>query len=85
LTWRELAGRADDAPDDACGSENLGRGADEAVLLIRAAHVGDIGEHPSLDSKLDGPGNNACDDLSKEHGSRRNLHVVTQLEVGGEC
>lgn len=48
------------------------------------AHTLDVAEHPSLNTKLGGQSNNRGDDLSPEHRTRRDLHVVTKLEVGGE-
>ena len=44
----------------------------------------DVGEHPCLNTKLNGTGNDGSHDLAEEHGARRNLHVVAKLHVGGE-
>ena len=69
LTLRELPGWADDTPDDRCCTEDLGTGADEVILLGRGAHVFDVGEHPRLDTKLDGSGNDGSEDLGEEQSS----------------
>jgi hypothetical protein len=37
-----------------------------------------------LHTKLNGAGDDGGDDLSPEHGSRRNLHVMTKFKVRGE-
>ncbi len=84
LAGGELARGADDTPDDAGGAEHLGGGADEAVLLRGVAHVLDVGEHPRLDAELRGAGDDGGDDLAPEHRLGRDLHVVAELEIGGE-
>ena len=65
----ELQPRPDDAPDNGSRAEHLRRGADEAVLLVSGAHVLDVGEHPGLDTELDGTGDDGGDDLRPEHGA----------------
>lgn len=82
LTLAELTSGADNTPDDGCGTEYLCAGADEAVDLVGRAHVSDVGEHPSLNTELDGTSNDGGDDLTPEHGTRGKLHVVTELEIG---
>jgi len=84
LPMTEHEPRADDTPNDAGSSEDLGARADESVFLIRGAEVLDIGEHPGLDTQLDGTSNYCRDDLAPEHGSGRDLHVMAQFEVRGE-
>lgn len=66
LTLRELSGGADDTPDDGCSTEHLCSGADEVILLVGSTHIFDVGEHPRLDTELDGTGNDGGEDLGKE-------------------
>jgi len=84
LTLGELESWPNDAPDDRGGSEHLSGRADESVLLFRMAHSFDVGEHPSLNTELNGTSNDSRYDLTPEHGTRRNLHVVAKFEVTGE-
>lgn len=84
LTLRELAGGSDDTPDDGCSAEDLRRGTDKPVWLVSVAHAVDIREHPRLHAELDGTSDNRRRHLRPEHGPRRDLHVVTELEVGCE-
>ena len=51
---------------------------------MRHADVVNVAEHPRLDAELDSAGDSGGDDLAPEHGSRRDLHVVAELEVGRE-
>lgn len=51
---------------------------------MRRAHTLDVGEHPGLNTELDGTANDSGDNLRPEHDARGNLHVVTELEIGGE-
>ena len=57
---------------------------DEAIWLIRGAHALNVREHPCLNTELDSAGDDGGDDLRPEHGAWRNLHVMAELEVGGE-
>ena len=57
---------------------------DETVRLVWRAHPRDVGEHPCLDTELHRSCDDGRDDLRPEHGARRNLHVVAELEVRGE-
>ena len=70
LALRELARGADDTPDDGSGAEDLRRRADEAVFLVWAANIVDVGEHPCLYAELDCAGDDSRDDLAEEHGAR---------------
>lgn len=70
LPGRELPLRADDTPDDGRGAEHLGRGTDEAVLLLRVAHSGDVGEHPCLNGELHRSSDDGRGDLGREHRAR---------------
>jgi hypothetical protein len=54
LARGELSGRPNNTPDDAGGSENTGTGAPESVLLVTVAHSRNVGEHPGLDTELNG-------------------------------
>jgi hypothetical protein len=63
LARREHSHRADDTPDNARSTKYLRARADESILLCRAAHVGNIREHPSLYAKLDRPSDYGGDDL----------------------
>lgn len=69
LPLRELARGADDTPDNGCRAEHLRRGASEAVLLCRVAHILDVREHPRLHTELDGTSDDGGDDLGPEHGA----------------
>ena len=69
LAGRENARWADDAPDDGRGAEDGRVRAAEAVLLVRAADVVDVAEHPGLHTELDGTGDCGSDDLTPEHRS----------------
>lgn len=60
---REHSHRADDAPDNARSTKHLRVRTDESILLCRAAHVRNIGEHPGLYGKLDRPCDYGGDDL----------------------
>lgn len=79
-----MTSRADDTPDDRGGTEDLSAWADESILLSSAAHVWNVSEHPSLNTELNGSGNDGGNDLGPEHGTRGDLHVVPKLEVGSE-
>lgn len=52
---------------------------------MRGAYVRDIREHPSLHQKLYCARHYGRNHLRGEHGARWNFHVVTKLEVRGEC
>jgi len=84
LAIGELALRADDTPDYRGSPEHLRTGANETIFLRDTAHVRYIGKHPGLNAKLDCPGNCTSNHLTCKHLSRRNLHVVSKFEVGGE-
>jgi len=84
LSTGELKGRTDDSPDNRCSSEDLGGRADETVGLVGGTHIFDIGEHPSLNTKLSSTGEYGCNNLTPEHGTWGNLHVMTELEVRSE-
>ena len=84
LAVRELALRTNDTPDDRRSAEHLRAGANEATFSLGGTDALDVGEQPSLDTELDGTADDGRNDLAPEHGARRNLHVVTELEVGRE-
>ena len=84
LASRELPRGTDNAPYDRRRTEDLCRGTNEAIMLGGRAYIGYIGEHPCLHAELYGTGDDGADDLGPEHGSRRDLHVVTELEVWSE-
>lgn len=54
------------------------------VGLIRRAHPLDVGEHPRLNSELNSACKGSGDDLTPEHGARRDLHVMSELHVRSE-
>jgi len=81
LAHRELASRADDPPDDGGSPEDLGTRAGELVLLRVGAHTLNVAEHPGLNGELDSTSEGGADDLTEEHGTGRDLHIVTELEV----
>ena len=77
LSLAELTSGPDYTPDDRCGTEYFCAGADKAVGLGRRTHVRNVGEHPRLNTKLDGTSNHGGHNLSPEHGTGGKLHVVT--------
>lgn len=79
----ELAG-ADDAPEDGAVEVHAGNGAGEAVDGLGGADAADVCKHPVEDADLGDGGDEGGDDLDEEHDARRDLHVVAELEVGGE-
>lgn len=80
---KELAG-PDDAPEDGAVEVDAGDGAGEAVDGLGGADAPDVGEHPVEDADLGDGGDERSGDLDGEHDARRDLHVVAELEVGGE-
>jgi len=84
LALGKLPRGTNDTPNNGSRSKSLSGGANEIVCLIRCTHAGDVREHPGLDAQLYCAGNDSAENLSPEHGTRGNFHVVTQLEVGGE-
>ena len=84
LSRREDTLRANDTPDDRGGTEHGRARAGKVVLLVVRAHIINISEHPALHAELDRAGKGGRDDLTPEHGARGHLHVVAELEVGGE-
>jgi len=84
LSLGELPSRANDTPDDTGSTEDLSRWADESIPLVGVTHVGNVREHPGLDTELYGSGNDGGDNLRPEHGPGRDLHIVTDLEVSGK-
>ena len=67
------------------GTEHHGMRADEVVVLMRAAEVLDVREHPRLHPELHGARNNSSNDLAEEHRAVWDLHVVTEFQAPGEC
>jgi len=63
LTRGELTGRSNNTPDDTGSTEYLSEWANEAILLVRTTHVRNVGEHPSLHTKLDGASNDSSNNL----------------------
>lgn len=63
---------------------DAGDGAGEAVDGLGGADAPDVGKHPVEDADLGDGGDERGDDLDGEHDARRDLHVVAELEVGGE-
>lgn len=47
-------------------------------------HVHDVCKHPLLDEYDDDTADQGSDQLCDEHKARRNLHVVTKLQVSSE-
>ena len=84
LTRRELALGTNNTPDDRRSSEDLSGVADEPGGLFRRAHARDVGKHPGLNAKLNGARNDCGNDLTDEHETRWDLHVVAELHVGSE-
>ena len=52
------------------------------VCLGGLADAGDGFQRVVEDDDLHEAGKGGCDDLGHEHGPRRDLHVVAELEVG---
>ena len=67
--------------NNGCGTEDGGRWANEAVFLLWAAEVLDVGEHPRLHAELHGASNNSSDNLAEEHRAMCELHVMAELKV----
>jgi len=84
LALRELPSRSDNTPDNTGGTKYFGGRTDEAIRLVGVTHIRDVAEHPGLDTKLDGSGKHGGDDLTPEHSSRGDFHVVAELKVGRE-
>ena len=84
LALGELALRANNTPDDRRSTEHLCAGADETPLSLGGTDALDVREQPGLDTELDGTADDGRNDLAPEHGARRNLHVVTELEILSE-
>jgi hypothetical protein len=80
----EEALRTDGTPENRGVGEGGGGRASEAVGLVRRAEVRDVPEHPGLDAKDDKARNNSGNSLHSEHCARRDLHVVSELEITGE-
>jgi len=73
-----------DTPDDRRSAEHRGAQANKAIIRITIADILDMREHPSLYAQLRRKCDDRSDNLSPEHRSRRNLHIMTELEVGSE-
>jgi hypothetical protein len=71
--------------DDRCSAKYSGIRTGEAVSMIRRAKVLDVGEHPCLYAELYSAGNDSCNDLTPEHRTMWDLHVMPKLEVTCEC
>ena len=84
LTLGELTLRTDDSPDDRSGAKDLSRWADEPVRLVRVAHPLDVREHPCLYTELYGSSNDGSSHLRPEHRPRRDLHIMSKLEIARE-
>jgi hypothetical protein len=67
--------------NDGRGTEHHGIRADEVILLMRAAEVLDVREHPRLHPELHSARNDGSDDLAEEHRAVWDLHVVTEFQV----
>jgi hypothetical protein len=86
LTLRELTSRSDDTPDDGRRTKHSGRRANETIGLVSVAHAVNVGEHPSLNTKLDSSSNDCSDDLTPEHRTRaeretgENQHACSMSE-----
>jgi hypothetical protein len=67
--------------NDGRGTKPNGIRADEVVVLMRAAEVLDVREHPRLHSELHSARNDGSNDLAEEHLAVWDLHVVTEFQV----
>lgn len=80
----EEAGGADDAPEDGAVEVDAGERAGEAVAGVGGAEGGEVAEHPVEDADLRQAGDQGGQHLDLEEEARGQLHVVAELEVGGE-
>lgn len=56
----------------------------DGLVSIGSPTCPHVGEHSRLHAELHRSRDDARDDLPPEHGARRDLHVVSRLEVRGE-
>ena len=73
-----------DTHDDRSRPKHLRAGTNESILLTRRAHILDVRKHPRLHAELHRPRKDRRNNLAPEHRAGRDLHVMTELEVGGE-
>ena len=59
----------------------MSSGTCELVLLVVFADIGDVLERQIQDKDLNEAGEGCGDDLSHEHGARRDLHVMAEFEI----
>ena len=59
-----------DTPDDRRSPEHRGRRANEAAILVIIAHAMNVGEHPSLNTELNGASDDGGNGLTPEHRTR---------------
>jgi hypothetical protein len=71
--------------NDGCGAGCYCLGTGEVVLLIRAAQILNVREHPFLHTELYGARNDGTNDQAEEHRAMWNLHVVADFQEAGEC
>ena len=80
----EHAQRPHDAPDDGRVEEDVVAGARPGAPLRQLRRVADAGhrlQQPPRRGEVDRRRQHGADELHGEHGARRDLHVVAQLEV----
>jgi hypothetical protein len=67
--------RTDNTPDDTGVVEGRGTGADEALRLSLRAELRNIAEEEVVSGDLDEGEPDSGEELSAEHGARRNFHL----------
>ena len=63
------------------GEEDMASRAGELVFLVVLTHVRDMLEGQIENKDLDEAGESRGHNLGHEHSARRNLHIVTKLEI----
>ena len=81
---RKLELRPYDTPNDARRPKHLRARANKPVRLVLLAYPFDVREHPRLHAELHRACDDRCDCLRAKHRPRRDLHIVSELEVRRE-
>jgi len=76
--------RSEGTPEDGGSEERVNTRADEVVLLLRCANIGDLRHLVIEDSSTDKSGNESGKHLAVEGDPRWNMDVMSKLEILGE-
>ena len=71
-------------PDDCSGEGSVNTGAGEVIPLLRRANIRDLRHLVVEDSRADETGNKSSEHLGAEGDPRRNVNVVSELEILGK-